>query len=121
MTITVTPAAESFMRRMVRFNGGTPQSGLRLTVSPGGCTGFVTQFSIEALAQPGDSTLVVNGLNVFLPTDTSALLAGATIDCHDSGLAIVNPNVSDCGCGSSSAGRGGKHATVSVSAIGRRR
>ena len=117
MTITVTPAAEAFMRRMMRLSNSTPQSGFRLTAGPGGCTGFATQFSIEALAQPGDSTLDVNGLNVFLPTDTSALLAGATIDCRDSGLAIINPNVSDCGCGSSSAGRGGKHATVSVSAI----
>ncbi len=120
MTIAVTPAAETFMRRMLRFSG-TPQSGFRLTVSPGGCTGLATQFSIEAQPQPGDSTLDVNGLSVFLPAQTSALLEGATIDCRDSALAIVNPNVSDCGCGSSSAGRGGKHATVSLSAMVRKR
>ncbi len=120
MTIAVTPAAETFMRRMLRFNNGTPQSGFRLTVTPGGCTGFATRFSIEALAQAGDTTLDVNGLKVFLPLESSALLAGATIDCRDSGLAIINPNVSDCGCGSSEAGRGGRHATVSVSAIFRK-
>ena len=120
MTIAVTPTAEAFMRRMLRFNNSRAPAGFRLTVSPGGCSGFTTQFSIEAEPQPDDRTLDVNGLSVFLPLLTCALLDGATIDWRDSGLAIVNPNVSDCGCGSSSTGRGGRHATVSVSAIGRK-
>lgn len=120
MPIAVTPAAEALMRRMVRFNSGAAHAGVRLTVTPGGCAGFATRFSIEALAQPGDSTLDVNGLAVFLPADTGALLAGATLDCRDGALAILNPHVSDCGCGSASTGRGGKHATVSVSAIRRK-
>jgi iron-sulfur cluster assembly protein len=121
MNIAVTTAAETFMRRMVRFNDGNLHAGFRLTVSPGGCTGLATQFSIEAAPQPDDATLDVNGLKIFLPLETRALLAGATIDFRDgamtSGLAIINPNVSDCGCGSSGAGRGGRHATVSVSSI----
>ena len=119
MTVTVTPAAETFMRRMVRFSG-TPQSGFRLTVSAGGCSGIATHFSIEAQAQPDDSTLDVNGLSVFLPATTHELLQGATLDCGDSGLSVINPKVSDCGCGSASTGRGGKHATVSVSSLVRK-
>ena len=117
MNIVVTPAAETYMRRMVRFSNCAQHAGFRMKVSAGGCSGFATQFSIEAAPQPGDTTLDVNGLKVFLPLESSALLAGATIDCRDSGLAIINPNVSDCGCGSSEAGRGGRHATVNVSAI----
>ena len=121
MNIVVTPAAETFMRRMVRFNDGAAQASFRLTVMPGGCAGFTTQFSIEAAPQPGDATLDVKGLNLFLSLESRALLEGATIDFRDgamaSGLAIINPNVSDCGCGSAGAGRGGRHATVSVSAI----
>ena len=120
MTITVTPAAETFMRRMVRFSG-TPQAGFRLTVSPGGCSGFATHFSVEALALADESTLDVNGLSVFLPAPTHALLQGATLDGSDNGLSVLNPKVSDCGCGSASTGRGGKHATVSVSALVRKR
>lgn len=124
MHIAVTAAAETYMRRMVRFNNGDQHAGFRLTVIPGGCAGFATQFSIEAAPQPDDATLDVNGLKVFLPLASRALLAGATIDCRDSamasGLTIINPNVSDCGCDSSGAGRGGRHATVSVSAIGRK-
>jgi iron-sulfur cluster assembly protein len=121
MPIVVTPAAEAFMRRMVRFNNGAGPAGLRLTVSAGGCTGFTTEFSIEAAPRPGDATLDVNGLQVFLAPESSTLLDGATIDFRDgamaAGLSIINPNVSGCGCGSSGAGRGGRHATVSMLAI----
>lgn len=121
MSIAITPAAETFMRRMVRFSGGTAKSGFRLIVSMGGCAGFSTQFTVEPIAQPGDTTIELNGLSVFLPLDTNKLLTGATIDCNDNGLAIVNPNVRDCGCGSNNAGRGGRHATVSLAAILRKR
>ena len=121
MSIAITPAAETFMRRMVRFSNGTTTSGFRLIVSMGGCAGFLTRFTVEAIAQPDDTTIDVNGLSVFLPSDTNKLLTGATIDCNDSGLTIVNPNVRDCGCGSSNAGRGGRHAAVSVAAILRMR
>lgn len=121
MPIVVTPAAEAFMRRMLRFNNGAAPADLRLTVSTGGCAGFTTQFSVEAAPWPGDATLDVNGLQVFLPSESQALLEGATVDFRDgamaAGLAIINPNVNACGCGSSGAGRGGRHATVSVSVI----
>jgi iron-sulfur cluster assembly protein len=123
MNIVVTATAETFMRRMLRF-GNVAQAGFRLTVTPGGCAGLATQFSIEAAPQPGEETLDVNGLKVFLPLETRALLEGATVDFRDgamaSGLEVFNPNLGDCGCGSSGAGRGGRHATISVSSIGRK-
>ena len=42
MDITITPAAQKFMRRMVRF-GGDGATGFRLLVSPGGCSGLARQ------------------------------------------------------------------------------
>ena len=36
MNITITPKAEKFMRRIVRFGGGPADSGFRLTVTAGG-------------------------------------------------------------------------------------
>ncbi len=120
MNIIVSPAAETFMRRMVRLNNSAG-AGFRLTVAEGGCAGFTPQFSIEAGPHAGDGTLDVNGLNVFLPLASCALLEGATIGFRDgamaSGLAIINPNVGECGCGSGVSGQGGRHATVDVSAI----
>lgn len=37
MSFTLTPAAERFIRRLMRFDGG-PGSGFRLAVSAGGCS-----------------------------------------------------------------------------------
>jgi iron-sulfur cluster assembly protein len=125
MNIVVTPAAETFMRRMVRFGNCGQSAGFRLTVTAGGCAGLGTEFNIEPAPREGDLTLDVNGLKVFLPRESSALLEGAIVDFRDSGmasgLAIVNPKLSDCGCGSSGAGRGGRHATVDISTILRKR
>lgn len=124
MKITFTPAAETFMRRMVRLNSGLATAGFRLTVTAGGCAGLVSAFSIEAAPLPDDVILDVNGLKVFLPPSSSALLDGATVDFSDgalaSGLTFAHPNMGDCGCGSSTPGRGGRHATVSIAAIHRK-
>ena len=109
------------MRRMVRFGNCGQSAGFRLTVTAGGCAGLGTEFKIELAPRDGDLTLDVRGLKVFLPLESSALLERATIDFRDSGmasgLAIVNQNVSDCSCGNNGAGRGGRHATVDISAI----
>lgn len=114
MTMTVTRAAGSFMRGML-------PGACRLTVTSGGCAGFVVQFSIEAAPQPGDASFDVDGLRLFLPPDTRLLLEGATIDFRNDALAIINPNVSDCGCGSRTAGRGGRHATAALPGSGCKR
>ena len=121
MAITITGAAEKFMQRMVRFSG-LVNAGFRLTVTTGGCTGFASQFTLETAPKTGDTTLQQNGLSVFLPAETCLLLEGGTIDCNDSsGLVFINPNAGNCGCASSGAGRGGRHAaTVSIAAIQRK-
>ncbi len=101
---TVTAAAEKFMRRMVRFSE-TPAGGFRLTVTPGGCSGYASEFTVEAAPQDGDADVSVNGLRVFLPAESRLLLEGVTIDFADtptkSGLTFVNPNQAACGCSSS--------------------
>ena len=43
--VTVTPAAEKFIRRMVRFSEH-PEGGFRLTVSAGGCSGYNSEFTV---------------------------------------------------------------------------
>lgn len=124
MNIIITPAAEKFMRRMVRFANCGPSAGLRLTVTPGGCSGLRTEFNVEPTPRENELTLNVNGLSVFLPPESVDVLEGATVDFRDSGTAtgleIINPNVSSCACGSGAAS-GVAHATVDVSAILRKR
>ncbi len=122
--VTVTPAAEKFMRRMVRFSEH-PAGGFRLTVAPGGCSGYTSEFSVEAAPRQGDAELAVNaGLRVFLPAESRLLLDGVTVDFADtptaSGLTFFNPNAAACGCSSSGdAAAPPATAAVSLSSIKR--
>jgi iron-sulfur cluster assembly accessory protein len=83
MNVTMTPAAEKFIQRMLRFGGG-PESGFRLAVAPGGCSGLAAEFDVEAAPRPGDAVVLINGLRLFLPVESRLLLEGVTIDFADS-------------------------------------
>ncbi len=121
--VTVTPAAEKFMRRMVRFSEH-PAGGFRLRVSPGGCSGYSSEFTVEAAPQAGDAELAVNGLRLFLPAESRLLLDGVTVDFTEtplqSGLSFVNPNAAACGCSTAGEATPPPTATVSLASIKRR-
>lgn len=123
--LTITPAAEKFMRRIVRFSGLPAGAGFRLVVSAGGCSGYNAEFSAEAAPQPGEEALEVNGLRLFLPAESRLMLEGVIMDFADtptqSGLTFVNPNQAACACGSSAEGAVPGIARIDVSAIGRGR
>jgi iron-sulfur cluster assembly accessory protein len=121
--LTVTPAAEKFMRRMVRFSG-FPGGGFRLTVTPGGCSGYASEFSVEQAPRSGDAELLVNGLRLFMPAASGALLEGVTVDFAEtplqSGFSFVNPNAAACACSTADASGPPAHATVSLASLRRR-
>jgi len=126
MNITITPSAEKFMRRMVRFNNGSAQSGFRLKVTAGGCSGLASEFTVEPVLLPGDASLDCNGLKVFLPAESRLLLEGVTIDFADSigesGLTFRNPNAPAASCGTHhSAKAPPAMATVDIASIRRKR
>lgn len=120
MEFSMTPAAEKFVRRMIRFGGAGDNAGFRLLVSAGGCSGLASEFSVEAAPKEGDAVVEVNGIKLFLPAESRLLLEGATMDFVDtptnSGLSFVTPNAPACGCGSF----GGSVASIDVSSIGRK-
>ena len=122
MELSLTPAAEKFVRRMIRFGGAGESAGFRLTVSAGGCSGLASEFTVEAAPLPNDAVVEVNGVKFFLPAESRLLLEGATIDFADtptnSGLTFVTPNSPSCGCSSTSASSG--VASVDISSIGHR-
>jgi iron-sulfur cluster assembly accessory protein len=121
--VTVTAAAEKFMRRMVRFSEH-PAGGFRLSVAPGGCSGYTSEFSVESAPRGGDAELSVNGLRVFLPAESRLLLDGVTVDFADrptqSGLTFFNPNAAACGCSTSGEAQAPAEAAVSIASIKRR-
>jgi iron-sulfur cluster assembly accessory protein len=120
--VNVTAAAEKFMRRMVRFSEH-PAGGFRLTVAPGGCSGYTSEFTVESAPRGGDAELAVNGLRVFLPAESRLLLDGVTVDFADtplqSGLTFVNPNAEACGCSTAGDAKPPAQASISVSSIRR--
>jgi iron-sulfur cluster assembly accessory protein len=105
MNLTITPGAQKFISRMIRFNGGGAAAGFRLQVTAGGCSGLASEFTVEAAPLAGDSVFESNGVKLFLPAESRLLLDGVTIDFADtpmnSGLSFINPNAAACGCSSS--------------------
>lgn len=122
LNVTITPAAEKFMRRMVRFSA-TPTGGFRLLVSAGGCSGYNSEFSVEAAPLDGDAVHAVGELKLFLPAESRLLLDGVTIDFKDSalssGLTFTNPNAAPCACSSSAPAGAPGTVTIDVGAIGK--
>ena len=103
MDVAVTPAAEKFIRRMLRL-GGAPGSGFRLQVRAGGCSGLAADFSVEAAPLTGDTVIEVSGIKLFLPAESRLLLDGATIDFRETametGFVFHDPKLNACGsCG----------------------
>lgn len=123
MQITITPAAERFMRRIVRFNGGEPGAGFRLQVKAGGCSGIASEFAVTAAPLAGDTVLDANGLALFLPAASALLLDGYTIDFSDrmqeSGLTFTNPNAQPSACGTHH-GAAPPVSTVAIASIRRK-
>ena len=120
--VTLTPAAEKFIRRMVRFSEH-PTGGFRLSVAPGGCSGYSSEFTVEATPKGGDSELDINGLRLFLPAESRLLLDGVTVDFTESalqsGLAFINQNAETCGCSTPAPAGPPAEASVSLSSIKR--
>jgi iron-sulfur cluster insertion protein len=82
------------------------ESGLRVFVQGGGCSGFQYGLMIEENAGPTDQSFEVNGIKLFVDPISAPYLKGAEVDFVDSvtggGFTIKNPNAkSTCGCGSS--------------------
>ncbi len=80
--------------------------GLRVAVSPGGCSGFVYQMNFEKTAEKTDVVLEDKGVKLFIDPDSLNMLRGAEIDyvdqLNESGFKINNPNAKqNCGCGKS--------------------
>jgi len=96
MNLTITLMAENFMRRMVRFGSTGATAGFRLVVSPDGCSGLSSEFTVERSPHFGDYVIEQDGLRVFMPKGSRDLLEGCIIDFADtvmeSGLNFFNPN-----------------------------
>lgn len=99
-------AAEEVRKFMVAEQVPAETAGLRVSVLPGGCSGFKYSLNIEERALDDDLTHEISGVRVFVDGFSAQYLTGVTIDyvssMQGSGFTFSNPNATGgCGCGSS--------------------
>ncbi len=105
--LTVTPVASVEVRKFMDAEGVTAEKGgLRVSVQPGGCSGFKYGLLIEDAAAEDDLVLSHDGFSVFIDPFSAQYISGVIIDyttsMQGSGFTFKNPNATGgCGCGSS--------------------
>lgn len=83
-----------------------PDAGLRVSVLPGGCSGFEYGLEIEDEILEDDLQFSQHGVRLVIDPFSAQYLAGVAIDYQSSfqgsGFTFQNPNATgSCGCGSS--------------------
>ena len=103
--INVSPAAASKITELL-VEEQKQNSGLRVFVQGGGCSGFQYGLMIEEGGGEGDQVFESNGIKLFVDPISIRYLKGAEVDFVDTvtggGFTIKNPQAtSTCGCGQS--------------------
>jgi iron-sulfur cluster assembly accessory protein len=99
-------AAEEVRKFITQEQVPAESAGLRVSVLPGGCSGFKYSLNIEERPLEDDMVSEINGVRVFVDGFSAQYLSGITIDyvtsMQGSGFTFNNPNATGgCGCGSS--------------------
>jgi iron-sulfur cluster assembly accessory protein len=107
IALDITPGAAAEVKKFMEAEGVSPEhGGLRVSVLPGGCSGFKYSLVIEDATAEDDVVLERDGFRVFVDPFSAQYLSGVTIDyvssMMGSGFTFRNPNATGgCGCGSS--------------------
>ncbi len=102
--VTLTADAKDKLRALIA-SAGDPETGLRVQVVPGGCSGFEYDLSLAAPAD-GDEVVDGDGVRVIVDRFSVPYLLGVELDYEEgfqgAGFLINNPTASaSCGCGKS--------------------
>ncbi|MFI5352000.1 MAG: HesB/IscA family protein [Candidatus Binatales bacterium] len=103
--VKVTPKALEVVKAMIAKEKLGAESGLRIGVTGGGCSGFQYALSFDSHKE-GDIVTVLDGVQVFVDELSQPYIGGTTLDyvegLHNAGFRFDNPRASrTCGCGSS--------------------
>jgi len=104
--LKLTPTAVTKVREFMVEHGSQDETGLRVAVLPGGCSGFQYGLNIEDGPETDDEIFEKEGVRIFVDPFSAQYLDGVEIDyvtsMMGSGFSFRNPNASGgCGCGSS--------------------
>jgi iron-sulfur cluster assembly protein len=102
--ITLTPGAIAKVKAILAEH--EDETGLRIAVVGGGCSGFQYQMTLDRKPREDDKIMEVEGLKVFVDPQSLVYLNGTKVDYVDglngSGFKFDNPNAkASCGCGES--------------------
>ncbi len=99
---------ESAVNAVVRFAGtaSSTQSGVRIAVENGGCSGLQYKMKVETGAADNDTVITEGEARVFIDPESAPMLEGVTLDFLDgldgTGFKFQNPNATAaCNCGKS--------------------
>ena len=107
VAVVITSAAHVEVQKFMAAENVAPEvGGLRVSVQPGGCSGFKYSLLIEDKPAEDDTILAQGPYNVFVDPFSMQYLNGVVIDyvtsMQGSGFTFKNPNATGgCGCGSS--------------------
>lgn len=105
--IDLTEEAAGKVREFLREEELTDEvAGLRVSVVPGGCSGFEYGLNIEEDSEEDDLVVERRGITLFVDPFSAQYLEGTIIGWKSSfqasGFTFENPNATgSCGCGSS--------------------
>jgi iron-sulfur cluster assembly protein len=113
--ISVTDKAAEKAKDLFKEKGLPADTGLRVFVVGGGCSGYQYGMALARDVDAEDLIVENQGIKLVVDPDSAPLLEGAEIDYIDdlmkAGFTIYNPNAThSCACGSSfqTAGGGGQ-------------
>ena len=103
--ISITPLALAQAKQLL-VKHDRPQSGFRVGVRGGGCSGLTYMLEFEDAPKKGDQVLEFDGVRIYMDIKSQLFLAGTTLDytksLMDTGFKFVNPNAKrSCSCGES--------------------
>jgi iron-sulfur cluster assembly accessory protein len=108
VAIELTADAAVEVRKFFENEGlDATSAALRVSVLPGGCSGFEYGLEVdEAAAEDDDFTVESQGIRLLIDPFSAQYLAGVNIGYHSSfkgsGFTFENPNAAgSCGCGTS--------------------
>ncbi len=107
VSVVVTPVAAVEVKRFMEAENVSPDvGGLRVSVQPGGCSGFKYGLLIEDQPAEDDYIIAQEGFKMFVDPFSAQYINQVVIDytssMQGSGFTFKNPNATGgCGCGSS--------------------
>lgn len=106
MNLTITESAATRLAELLKEEGQTDHTRVRVFVQGGGCSGFEYGFTFDDSQNDDDWEIPAGSSSVLVDSMSAQYLQDAQIDyvedLQGSRFKINNPNaVSTCGCGSS--------------------